>query len=862
MEPIRRIIKKIDPTAMKLLAVLFVCLTFLIIVILFSNNYIILGGEGNYFTNFQLVRNYSSSTWAPLMNGTGSPNPIINMLVSIFDLFSFLQRSGISFKVINILSIFLVYMLPFLSMLWMLNGALRIRFPISFLISLFYIINPFSTYHLQGLMFWNSAPLFLLPLSFGIIYKYYTDKLKVFLFFGLVTSLFAFAFANIPYFGIFHIFLLLTIIIISSMREGAVKLKTIVQYFIITELSFFLFNFWWLANLLRFYVQDTGKYNLKGVSFAWAKSSLANGDGVMNNILSFRTLLGPGSDSFFSIFYYHALILLVLAIPLVIFVFLLFNTGRKRYKNKILLTVFIIFLFIIFLNKGAYPPFGNFYLWSIKYVPLFEIFKTPFEKFSVLFVFLFSLSLALVLKNEKNRIYGRILWLYILVCSIPFFTLNFMPDFKVEENVYISRKFINKKEYTDAEHFLNNDRINYRYLSLPGSRNYQVTMAIEGNKYYRGMDPVLYAIKKGFIGAYSGNFDVIYDNLSNKNLENILSLYNIKKIMVNEDIYPSFGFKELESKEQLNSIFSQKMDKTENGPIKIYSLNSFLPLFYTPQKTILSRRKLDDILRIVTQDDYNIRSGIFFEEQNSPESFQRISAMLEQKNGDKTPPSIEYKKISPVKYRIRIHKASATFPLIFSEIFHDKWKVYATNTQNQKNKIKSLDEYKILDGNEKDQATKDELSSYIKNRLVTTLGDGEEKNKEHDEWGEGKRTIDYVEKYKIKFISKNFNGTIQNDNLPDGKVWETWFEDPVGNDANHLMVNGYANGWLIDPGEICRENSLCSKNNDGTYDFELVVEFWPQRMLFIGTAVTLITTLISSGCLLYNWRSRKYGKNH
>jgi len=108
--------------------------------------------------------------------------------------------------------------------------------------------------------------------------------------------------------------------------------------------------------------------------------------------------------------------------------------------------------------------------------------------------------------------------------------------------------------------------------------------------------------------------------------------------------------------------------------------------------------------------------------------------------------------------------------------------------------------------------------------------------------------FDYNEKYKIDFISKNFQDTIQNDNLERGKFYETWLEKPIDNNENHSVVNGYANSWTINPNEICVDNSKCVKNADGTYDLELIVEFWPQRLFYIGAFVSSITLF---GCLVY-----------
>ena len=56
----------------------------------------------------------------------------------------------------------------------------------------------------------------------------------------------------------------------------------------------------------------------------------------------------------------------------------------------------IFVLLIFFLNKGVNKPFEYVYAWMLTNIPLFLIFKTPLEKFSVLFVFLLTILLISV----------------------------------------------------------------------------------------------------------------------------------------------------------------------------------------------------------------------------------------------------------------------------------------------------------------------------------------------------------------------------------------------------------------------------------------------------------------------------------
>ena len=89
----------------------------------------------------------------------------------------------------------------------------------------------------------------------------------------------------------------------------------------------------------------------------------------------------------------------------------------------------------------------------------------------------------------------------------------------------------------------------------------------------------------------------------------------------------------------------------------------------------------------------------------------------------------------------------------------------------------------------------------------------------------------------------------QHKNKKMNRFWETWFQRSIDNNENHLIVNGYANSWVIDVDNICRNtSSKCIKNSNGSYDMELIVEFRPQRLFYIGSTISGTTLL---ACLFY-----------
>lgn len=833
------------------LVLILVAISLLTLIYLFQGDFLILGGEGNYFLDINSVKNLYGYTWLPY-GGTGVVNPFLHFSAGIFNFFSILQNIGLSVGTINIISVFLVFFLPFISIYWLLKIVLKIDFKISILISLFYILNPFSTYHLGGLMFWNTAPMFVLPIVFGIIYKYFFDFKKLFVYFGIFTALVSFSLANVPYLVILHIFLLISLIIISYLHKNKFETKRILLNFGILELGFTLFNLWWLISLIRFSVFDSVTSGLKESGVSWAKHA-AMGDGlIMNKLFTLRTLISfKVSDySFLTQCYNNNLIKIISFIPFIIIIIsLLFKKVKSEKRNIAILVILLFLLGVLFLNKGVNEPFSNVYVFLLEKIPLFYIFRSPLEKFSIPSVFLISLVLAFILRVQKRLIYYFLLGIYLITCSVPYITLNFIPDIKINAEQDGSRKYVDLPEFKKFRDDMKNKKLDYRLLSLPNGGIYQVMMHMYDNKYYTGMDPLLMNIPQSFIADYSGvKFKNLFLLLDSEIHERLLSLYSIRNIHLNKKLFPWYGNLVNKSIPEQEQILNTKYQiKGKYGEMILYNNQFFLPHFYTPQDIITSNQAVESLPQIVSQPDYKIRSAIYFEEQNK-DRFKQIQGFF----GEiKKLPIIEFKRVNPTEYRVIVHQAKGSFPLVFSESFHQGWKVYLTKSEikNQESKI-DVSEYKILEGNEEEEASREELAEFIEKGWVSNLGDGKEREIKHKKYLEnGKEVVDHIEKYKIDFVSKNFQGTIQNDNLLGGYIWDTWFQKALP-EENHLMANGYANSWWVDLNQACNSGKVqnCIKNPDGSYDFELIVEFWPQRLFYFGIGISGAALLF---CLFY-----------
>lgn len=603
---------------------------FLIISLLpyYVGDYLILGGEGNNFLNFSVYLYNFRDTWQNA--GTGFFTTSLGAtFVNVF-LLSFLEKLITNLQIINFLIIFSIYYLPFLGM-FLVSRQLKLSSRLSFLIAAFYVINPFTIYLLTGLNQWNLAPLFLIPVFFWLFLKYYYHRFRLFFSFGLLSLFFAFANTNPPLMGVIQISIFILTVIASYYLEKKLKVKEIITRYLLVLSSFILFNFWWILNW--FYVLlEARKMYATETALGWllGEERIA----IFHKMFILKWLIpSEKTYNFFALFYNYSFIQWILTIPILL---ILFSFLQKR-KKKLSSLIFLFLLIMAFLMKGTRPPFGEAYVFLVKYLPFFSIFKTSAEKWGVIFIFLFSLLLAFSFKNGQEKkqpkwVYSLFI-VYLLFCSYPLISNNFIPDYKIKNLGWGSRRYQEKKEYSWAREILNDDEEEYRILSLPGSFNYQVAMHMYADKYYTGLDPLVNNINKQTITSYGNNilvnFDVLFSNLSSPDLNKLLSLFNVKKILLNKDIYPWFGFNHRETIEELEQQLNDGFLSEKNGSIILYENNQFLPRFYVPDYQIYAfTGKAKNLMEIVELEGSKEKPAIFFQEEIESDLFQGADSLI------------------------------------------------------------------------------------------------------------------------------------------------------------------------------------------------------------------------------------------
>jgi hypothetical protein len=163
--------------------------------------------------------------------------------------------------------------------------------------------------------------------------------------------------------------------------------------------------------------------------------------------------------------------------------------------------------------------------------------------------------------------------------------------------------------------------------------------------------------------------------------------------------------------------------------------------------------------------------------------------------------NLYYEEINPIKYKIYVKNITSTQELSFLESLNDGWKLYID--QNPTN-------------------------SWC------------EQSQGYDN--------DVVEcQPKQKFF--------------EGEELTYLYKKPIF-DNTHSLIDGYANGWIIDPNYIKQnfDPSYYKENPDGSIDIELTLYFKPQSYFDLGLIISGATLLACLGYLGWDFTRRRKKK--
>lgn len=194
-------------------------------------------------------------------------------------------------------------------------------------------------------------------------------------------------------------------------------------------------------------------------------------------------------------------------------------------------------------------------------------------------------------------------------------------------------------------------------------------------------------------------------------------------------------------------------------------------------------------------------------------------------------PTVEFRKLDSTLYRVRIHNVREPFTLVFNETHNIHWRLALANSAQPG--IQSL----ALSANPDKSdgaARRSEVDAYLASGWLTLPASTAAKG------------LGAAENRSLGFVSAKNGGSIQNDNLPASAFLDV-LKMPSVAEGSHTIANGFANGWTLDPSMVCKAPNACVREADGKLTMDMVIEFVPQRVFYIGGAVTLTTLFLLFG---------------
>ncbi len=739
----------------------------------------------------------------------------------------------------------------------------------AFVSGVFYVFNFFTIYYLL------SGDIYLIIFMSVILY-YLTKALKnknlfYFIFISLIISL---STINLYSFSVYFcsLWVILFLIFYLFLKDGGLHLKKEINYLLKMFSIIILINSWWIFPFYNYMFDRYSEQKVVVKNFSNMYKG-AGGNGNLINIL--RNTLAKNSRWFFHIgyenTYYNSFFILIGFLIAFIMMIPIIKNPKKFFSFSLL------YLIGVYFYLSYTHPFGNIKLWFLKLLPYHYVYIDKFNFMMIMIVstsILFGVGSAIIYKFMRKNIGKKtsiaVLSFIMIISSViyvyPGWSNKLFNGYANLNGKKVTMLLKVPHYYDRAKNFLSSVKINYNIFILP---NAGFNSNLNWHFGYLDGAPLFNLLyKHSTFSVQSPNNDsylfIDFQNHNYSNLSILLSMTSARYVIVQNDMIQGkrneirfFGYSHYlkyiptpEIKSILNASKGLKLEKSF-GKIDIYKLSDkyFLFKVWTPNKIIFVKQKLkldaldNYMVPITMQNNFGVRTGVFvnlfyknkhlgriksYELDNIINKYSVTDKILYIFNSVKilkisetakkiAAPTIEFKEINPSKYAVIVHNARAGFPLIFNLMYLKSWDVYpqvypeSANINNSGNNLN--------DNNRM-------LKQAIANKNITFIGN--------------------------KFISKDINGTIQNNNIPDGHILQTLFERPLP-DKYHFIANGYANSWWIDLNYIKKLGPRYYKvNKNGTIDFELIINYWPQRLLYIGIIVSVLSIIIFGIYLIYD----------
>jgi len=567
----------------------------------------------------------------------------------------------------------------------------------------------------------------------------------------------------------------------------------------------------------------------------------------------------------------------VYALVIVMFLIILKLKTREVFFWVILALISIIFV------TGSHPPLGQLVEWLYIHIPMMVLFEGPQQfifvlTFSYAIIWGFSLSLYGNQLNKRSVVsIGGIFLLSTSVWVVPFYSGNLgsnvdlfrlPPDYE-----YINRLMINTK------------RESYRVLYLPMSFSpfYEKTEYQSSNQ---GGDPIISNSLQPAVIAdvvpnnYAKLFAILLESMIYRknppeNIPKLLGIINVKYIVLRADVKPAFGpsvgiWNYTQVYNNLKRMHGIKL-VYEGQYASLWENMDFLPeIFAAPTPFLIKGGVIDQAQPLYDSGYFTLRadpSSILLAQTFifNTTSINRVKLMVASRG---SPDGDLLVMLQTTKDGLPsgVILASSTIPK--TSIEHD-WNWVSANISF--NGLIPGDMYAIvLDktsstlsfDNSFMWAFRNDTDHYISGasyhfngthwiKCSNTTDFAFKIYSEKDTPGEWEYFI--IDEKKLKELAVFQKNIVSFSRIDPTKYiiqinaskpyflifresyhigWVAYVDDKQIPNEYHFMANGYANAWYI--------------NKTGTYTITL--EFWPQRLFYMGSAISITTLTL---CVLY-----------
>lgn len=748
---------------------------------------------------FERIRNLSAYAWNPVDLGKNlnlQAHIGVNEIVSLLGSFLSVKASII----VLLVSIFSIAFFSFKKLLDFLGGS---KSTLNYLPGILYAFSPFLLNEIIGGSWYMWVSYAFAPLLFLNLIRYVQEGKRVYIFGYVITASFVIiSLQNFVTLEFVAALFFLGNFFLTHQAQGAFLLQA--KRYFWAHIFLILMNLYWIVPFIdsfsAFYALVTA------ATFTGSFEGIRN---ITQNILHVFLMTGylDRNMYFYAVPFYFSVtfVFFIMCFWAATFGVFLFKTEKRNERHKINTFKWLAILTVItVLIKGGNAPFEAVTMYIFKHFPLMSLYRSPqhlmFAAAFIIPIILFFVLQYYVTRDFSKRGIVSLALILILFWTGAWWYKGDLGSQLLREKNKDHIDFYSLSPELKAVFDYNEKRaLLHRVVFLPTASS-PLFLANSYQGKAQGGQPEYTHLKNPTLSWESSEIAKKIDDKfcyhESFDFLKYLSLTNTRYIFLREDIYPHHSecgiFKIWNNAEVERSLSAIEGLSSVEGMTGLYQVSDefFVQRVFIPSGVLVTEQESQNLPDVVSG-TYSVGTGVLFQKQNSnkEEGIERAVKLYD--NATKNRGEVEFKRINPTKYRVLIRGVQDTTTLVLNESFHTGWKVYPGN-------------------------------------LGLTQGEQQ-------------------------FVSRNFHGSIQNDNLSSGMAWETWFQKPVAQESSHLVMNGYANAWILDAKDICLVYpQSCHLNEDGSRDIVVVFDFWPQRLVYLGGGVSFIILFLYIGGIYFS----------